>query len=176
MTIEDANQLLGIAEANFNYAFKNMTHDQKVTLVKTWAFGLQDIPADIVMLAFMQLTTTSKWLPTVAEIREQVKDLNRQARRPLDDAENMRRLSRLYADMTGEALPESESEEDTRENAIRRYIVRSTEHLSGQDGPGLQLDTMLTAGGYFTALGSGRIGFAEIGGRSPYAMIEEGWN
>ena len=174
VTIEDANQLLGIAEANFNYAFKNMSHDQKVTLVKTWAFGLQDIPADIVMLAFMQLTTTSKWLPNVAEIREQVRELHDQARRPLAVAEDMERLNRIYAEMMGEALPQPAGKEETREDAIRRYIVRSTEHLSGRDGPGLQLNTLLNEGGFFTALGSGHIGFAEIGGRSPYVMIEEG--
>ena len=174
VTIEDANQLLGIAEANFNYAFKNMSLNQKVTLVKTWAFGLQDVPADIVMLAFMQLTTTSKWLPTVAEIREQVRELNRQARRPLDAAEDMKRLNRLYAEMMGEEPPETEAKEETREDSIRRYIVENTERLSGKDGPGLQLDTLLSKGGFFTALGSGHIGFAEVEGRSPYVLIEEG--
>ena len=67
MTADDANKLLALAKANYSYAFKTMTKQEKIMLVQSWAFALQDIPADIVMLAFMQLLTTSKWLPTVAE-------------------------------------------------------------------------------------------------------------
>ena len=156
MTIEDANYLLGIAEANFSYAFKNMDHDQKVTLVKTWAFGLQDIPADIVMLAFMQLTTTSKWLPTVAEIREQIRDLYCKAREKLDDVEDARRLYRMVGG-------EQPKEENPKSIDLCRYIVSNTEHLSTKAGPGLKLNKILNmTGGYLTAIGSGQMGFAEI--------------
>ena len=72
MTIQDANKLLALAKANYSYAFKTMSKQEKLMLVQSWAFALQDIPADIVMLAFMKLLSVSKWLPTVAEIREQV--------------------------------------------------------------------------------------------------------
>lgn len=166
MTINDANYLLGIAEANFSYAFKNMDHDQKVTLVKTWAFGLQDVPADIVMLAFMQLTTTSKWLPTVAEIREQISVLHSQAKEKLDLDENMRQICKALGQTP-------EKSRDRRGDALRQYIVDKTEHLSGRQGPGLRLDTILSlSDGYMTAIGSGQMGFAEVSGKSQYIPLD----
>lgn len=166
MTLEDANYLLGVAAANYSYAFRNMTQEQKQTLVRTWAFGLQDIPADIVMLAFMQLTTTSEWLPTVAKIRQQTEALCWEAKNKLDDDENMRRLAEIVGQTPGEIR-------DKRGDALRRYIVEKTEHLCSRRGPGLSLDTILNApGGYTTALGSGRMGFDEIQ-QGGYVMLGE---
>ena len=167
MTLDDANYLLGIAEANYNYAFKNMSLDQKVTLVRTWAFGLQDVPADIVMLAFMQLTTTSKWLPTVAEIREQIRALYWQAKEKLDADDNLRRLCR-------ELGKEPEKIEDEHGDALRRYIVASTKHISAEKGSGLRFDTIMTLrNGYMTAIGSGQMGFANDVVADPYALGDE---
>ena len=155
MTKEDANYLLALAQANFGYAFKDMTQSQKVMMVSSWAFGLQDIPADIVMLAFMQLVTTSKWVPTVAEIREQVRHIAWQAKEGLEYGKGIEYLSRTR-------LGKEVHIHDGGGDAIRRYIVENTKHLLGPDGPGLQLDTIIR-GRNMTALGSGQMGFAEIG-------------
>lgn len=155
MTKDDANYLLGLAQANFGYAFKDMTASQKVLMVDSWAFGLQDIPADIVMLAFMQLVTKSKWVPTVAEIREQVKDIGMEARSGLDYGKGIEYLARVRL---GKEVHIHNADGD----AIRRYIVENTAHLMGQDGPGLQLDTIIR-GRNMTSIGSGQMGFGEIG-------------
>lgn len=154
LTAQDANYLLGLAQANFGYAFKDMTKQQKILLVNSWAFGLQDIPADIVMLAFMQLVTTSKWLPTVAEIREQVRSIGVQASENLNYGKD---LNRLLRKMGQEPTPRKDDGGD----GMRHYIVESTKHLMGREGPGLQLDTILR-GRSMTAIGSGQMGFAEL--------------
>lgn len=140
MTADDANKLLAIAKANYSYAFKSMSNQEKVILVKSWAFALQDIPADIVMLAFMQLLSTSKWLPTVAEIREKVKSLYYQT---------------AY---TSDFMPEAPEIKHVKE-----YISSHTNHLRGDgDSYELTLDSIL--GGSFTvALGSGKMQFTQIG-------------
>lgn len=159
MTIEDANYLLGVAEANFGYAFRNMDNDQKITLVHSWAFGLQDIPADIVMMAFMQLTTSCDWLPKVKEIREQVRKLRMEAKEYLGSQESLKRI----CEMTGQQW---EPPKTGRVDAVKKYIVENTETLD--KGTDLSLNTVLR-GSYCTPIGSGHIGFDGIGdGRGGY--------
>lgn len=139
MTPDDANKLLALAKANYSYAFKNMTKQEKVMLVQSWAFALQDIPADIVMLAFMQLLTTSKWLPTVAEIREKVKELHYES---------------TYSTSLFPDQPEVQK--------AKEYIAAHTYRLRGDDNSHeLSLDQILQ-GPYTASLGSGKMGFSAI--------------
>lgn len=146
MTIQDANKLLAIAKANYSYAFKNMTKQEKIMLVQSWAFALQDIPADIVLIAFMQLLTVSKWLPTVAEIRERVKLLNYEAIEP-----------RMYFGYDA-------SKEPQRVRAARDYIERVTGDMRGDAPPMLSLNTILD-GPYMPTLGRGEMDFQSIEGQ-----------
>ena len=130
MTMEDANRLLGIAKANYSYAFKEMGRQEKIDLVQSWAFALQDIPADIVLLVFMQLVTTHKWLPTIAEIREQVQRLHYEA---------------LYeVDYECEMNPDM-GKRQAAANA-RQYILECTSHLRTDSEPGLKLGSILRGG------------------------------
>ena len=76
MTTEDVNQLLAIMKANYSYAFKTMSQEEKYMLLCTWTVTLQDLPTDIVMMAVMQLVSKSKWLPTVAEIRAACREMH----------------------------------------------------------------------------------------------------
>ena len=140
MTIQDANKLLALAKANYSSAFKTMSKQEKLMLVQSWAFALQDIPADIVMLAFMQLLSTSKWLPTVAEIREKVQSMY---------------YSAAYR---SDLLAEREPEQAAR---ARQYIMNHTAKLRGDSAPELSLDTILQ-GAYGMALGSGQMGFSRL--------------
>lgn len=140
MTADDANKLLALAKANYSYAFKTMTKQEKIMLVQSWAFALQDIPADIVMLAFMQLLTTSKWLPTVAEIREKVKDMYYQS-----------------AFSSTNLFPDPPKVQKAKE-----YIAANAYRLRGDgDSHELSLDTILQ-GPYMANLGSGKMGFSAI--------------
>ena len=140
VTIQDANKLLALAKANYSYAFKTLSKQEKLMLVQSWAFALQDIPADIVMLAFMQLLSTSKWLPTVAEIREKVQAMYYSvAYRP-------------------DSLGQKEPEQVRR---AREYIENHTWQLRGDSAPELSLDTILE-GAYGMALGSGQMGFSRL--------------
>lgn len=156
MTIQDANKLLAIAKANYSYAFKTMTKQEKIMLVHSWAFALQDIPADIVMIAFMQLLTTSKWLPTVAEIRERVAGLHYEA--AYSGAESM-------AALLGHKEPQ-------KIKAARDYIERMTCNLRGDGPPMLSLDTILE-GQYMPALGSGEMDLQYIEGEYEYLPAME---
>lgn len=142
MTLEEANQLLALVKVNYNYAFKTMTKQEKVMLVKSWAFVLQDIPADIVTLAFMQLVSTHKFLPTPAEIRDQVRNLY---------------YSAAYHDTSGMI-----QEKDRQADRVRKYIVDKTSHLRGDHATQLSLDTILHRG-YGRTLGTGEQEFLTAG-------------
>lgn len=135
MTLQDANKLLAIAKANYSNAFKTITQREKVVLVHSWAFAFQDVPADVVLLAFMQLLTVSKWLPTIAEIREQCGVLHFDA-------------STWYA-FESEAEPQ-------RIREAKAYIATATAHMRGDGAPMLELDTILR-GQYMDGLGSGEM-------------------
>lgn len=123
MTKPEVNKLLALMKANYSYAFKSMSKQEKILLLNTWTFTLQDIDAGVVMIAVMQLISTSKWLPTVAEIREKCKDLYYEARSKECDA------------FFGE-LPEGEK-------AAYKTIADRTSHLRGDRPAGLTLGAMM---------------------------------
>lgn len=159
MTLEDANDLLGLAQANFSYAFRTMTLKQKVMLVHSWAFGLQDIPADIVMMAFMQLTTTCEWFPKVKEIRDQVRKLRSEAA----DYFRLRQSQREIHEMLGETYKEPALDQY---GMAMKYIIENTKTL--EKGTELGISSALR-GSYALPIGGGKIGFDEIGnGNSGY--------
>lgn len=150
MTTQDVNQVLAIMKANYNYAFKNMSQEEKYMLLCTWTVTLQDLPADIVMLAVMQLVSQSKWLPTVAEIREKCREIHYAAATP-DTAYDMMVASGMSV------TPEQQREHDRRE-AKRKYIAEATKHLRNEDHGALTLDSLLVNPA-FEGIGTGRPSF-----------------
>ena len=152
MTIQDANKLLAVAKANYSYAFKTMTKQEKIMLVHSWAFALQDIPADIVLVAFMQLLTVSKWLPTVAEIRSRVQSLYYEA-------------AYSGAEMLGQKEPQ-------KIKAAREYVERTTRNLRGDNPPMLTLEAILESQ-YMPALGTGEMDLQAIEGQYEYLPAME---
>ena len=150
MTTQDVNQLLAIMKANYSYAFKAMSQDEKYMLLCTWTVTLHDIPSDIVMLAVMQLVSQSKWLPTVAEIREKCREIHYAAATP-DTTFDMMLANGM------QFTPEQQREHDRRE-AKRKYIAEATKHLRNEDNGALTLDSLLVNPA-FEGIGTGRPSF-----------------
>lgn len=166
MTTQDVNQILAIMKANYNYAFKNMSQEEKYMLLCTWTVTLQDLPADIVMLAVMQLVSQSKWLPTVAEIREKCREIHYAAATP-DTAFDMMVASGMSV------TPEQQREHDRRE-AKRKYIAEVTRHLRNEDNGALTLDSLLVNPA-FEGIGTGRPSFLlQSGGRREQRLVDGG--
>lgn len=118
---QDVNQLLAIMKANYSYAFKAMSQDEKYMLLCTWTVTLHDIPSDIVMLAVMQLVSQSKWMLTVAESREKCREIHYAAATPDTTFEMM-----LVNGM--QFTPEQQREHDRRE-AKRKYMAEHHQRL-----------------------------------------------
>lgn len=128
MTKTEANKLLALMQANYSYAFKHMSQTEKYMLLNSWAFALQDIDANIVMMAAMKLLTVSKWLPTVAEIREKCREMHYEA---------------SYAEIDGSFERLSE-----QERAAYRYIAEHTAHLRGDQKPEISIRAIMKSPQY----------------------------
>jgi hypothetical protein len=151
MTAEEVNSLLALAKANYGYAFKGMTRYERTLLVQSWTFALQDVPADVGMLAFMQLLSVSKWLPTIAEIRDQAGKLRREAEDMLDGINSDERMEKMLdADSEAPYATAEERSAKHRDRAIKRAIagevVRKTRDMARGDrgtDNGLSLAAMI---------------------------------
>ena len=137
MTATEVNKLLALAKANYSYAFKTMSNQEKVLLVQSWTFALQDIPTDVVMMAFMQLLSKCKWLPTVAEIRQQAAKLHREAERILYDIRNAEEVDKMMGG-GGKSTPEMASK-----RAAAKSILSKTWNLADDEESGLTLQNVL---------------------------------
>lgn len=155
MTKQEVNKLLALMKANYSFAFKGMSQQDKYLLLNTWAFTLQDISADVVMIAAMQLISTSKWLPTVAEIRKQCKKL-------YAESAFFDEITPYWLADIGCEVSQAEIDEYNRERRARDYIASATNHLRG-DGCSeeLKLDTILQNPA-FANLGAGESGFSML--------------
>ena len=137
MTAAEVNKLLALAKANYSYAFKTMSNQEKVLLVQSWTFALQDIPTDVVMMAFMQLLSKCKWLPTVAEIRQQAAKLHREAERVLYDIRNAEEVDKMMGG-SGKSTPEMAAK-----RAAAKNILSKTWNLADDEDSGLTLQNVL---------------------------------
>ncbi len=156
MTKQEVNKLLALMKANYSNAFKSMSQQDKYLLLNTWTFTLQDLNADVVMIAAMQLISTSKWLPTVAEIREKCRELYYAASLGRDEV--------MQWVIDEGAATQDQITAFQRREQTRRYIANATNHLRGntEKSAELTLDSILD-NPTFRGLGAGQSGFAMLG-------------
>lgn len=160
MNKQEVNKLLALMKANYSYAFKTMSEQDKYLLLNTWTFTLQDLSADVVLIAVMQLISESKWLPTVAEIRKKCKSLYYSASCSYNLLDE---IPEEDWEKYGISPPtQQEIEEKQRREATRKYIMDATCHLRGDGEPSLSLDSILNNPS-FAGLGAGKSSFAMLG-------------
>ena len=113
------------------------------------------------MLAVMQLVSQSKWMPTVAEIREKCREIHYAAATP-DTTFDMMLANGM------QFTPEQQREHDRRE-AKRKYIAEATKHLRNEDNGALTLDSLLVNPA-FEGIGTGRPSFMLQSGTTPNGL------
>jgi len=74
-TTEDILSIFGLLKANYHYILKHMTDQQISDLQYLWCQLLKDIDGELLRAAVLQHVATSKWFPTVAELREAAADI-----------------------------------------------------------------------------------------------------
>lgn len=142
MTKQEVNNLLALLKANYSYAFKTMSTQEKYLMLNSWTFALQDMDAQVVFLAVMKLLTVSKWIPTVAEIREKAQSMYYEA---------------AY-DLLPDAIESQFMTEDEKQRriAMSETITAKTSFLRGDGVPELRLKTIADNPGYAQLMGISR--------------------
>lgn len=79
MTKKEAVQILAILKAAYPASYNGMTKEEASGTVAIWAMQFEDMPANIVMMAIHKLIATSKFPPSVAEVKDKIKSIHWEA-------------------------------------------------------------------------------------------------
>lgn len=74
-TNETILTIFNMLKANYHYALRDMTAEQVSDLQVLWCELLRDMDSGLLRAAALQHVATSKWFPTVAELREAAADI-----------------------------------------------------------------------------------------------------
>lgn len=104
MTKKEAVQILAILKAAYPASYNGMTKEEASGTVTVWSMQFAEMPVDIVMMAIHKLISTSKFPPTVAEVKTKIRDIHWEAYTAMTDGlrykyiteEELRRLERIY--------------------------------------------------------------------------------
>lgn len=75
MTPEETAGILSMITAAYPHVYKNLGEDEAKAVVMIWAVQFKDVPADIVFMATNKAIATSKYPPTIAEIKNKLTGL-----------------------------------------------------------------------------------------------------
>lgn len=75
-TADEILTVFNMLKANYHYALRNMAAEQISDLQVLWCELLRDMPSELLRAAALQHASTSKWFPTVAELREAAADIS----------------------------------------------------------------------------------------------------
>lgn len=103
MTKKEALQVLAILKAAYPSSYTG-TKEEASGTVAVWCMQFADMPGDIVLLAIHKLISTSKFPPTVAEVKSKIHSLHWESYTALSDGiryktiteEQKRSYQRIY--------------------------------------------------------------------------------
>ena len=72
MTQKETAILLSILKAAYPRFYADMPHESVMEIVELWAVMLSDVDFDVAKLALQRLIATSKFPPSIAEVRESI--------------------------------------------------------------------------------------------------------
>lgn len=75
MTKKETVQILAILKAAYPNFYKDMSAEEAQGTISVWALQFADLPADIVLMALNKAISTSKYPPTIAEIKDKMKSI-----------------------------------------------------------------------------------------------------
>lgn len=105
MTKKEAVQILAVLKAAYPASFQGMTKEEATGTVGVWAMQFATIPVDIVMMAVQKAIATSKFPPTIAEVKNKLQAVHweaydvlaDQARRQMLPEETVEQYRVIYA-------------------------------------------------------------------------------
>jgi len=92
MTEQEALAILSVLKAAYPGSYKEVGKQEAYGVVRLWAAQLSDAPAELVSLAVRRLISVKKFLPTIAEVREQIAGIRAEAEQILTSRDDRKRL------------------------------------------------------------------------------------
>lgn len=102
MTRKEAAEILAILKAAYPGSYNNMTKQEAMGTVSVWALQFSDISPDIVLMAVQKLISTSKFPPSIAEVKAKLESVHWEA------------YEKINGSIGGGNLPESERKQYMR--------------------------------------------------------------
>lgn len=79
MTKKEAVQLLAILKAAYPNSYRGMSKEEATGTVNIWSMQFANMPADIVLMALNKLIASSKFPPSIAEVKDKIGALHWEA-------------------------------------------------------------------------------------------------
>lgn len=93
MNKKEAAELLAILTAGYPKYYKDMNETELQGVVSLWSMQFKDVPAEIVFMALNKAISTSKYPPTIAEVKEKFSSVHWEAYEMINRHYNTKRLS-----------------------------------------------------------------------------------
>lgn len=85
MTKEETLELMAILKAAYPNSYNGMTKQEAIGVVTVWALHFADVPADIVFMALQKAISSSKFPPSIHEVKAKLQSVYWEAHEALDD-------------------------------------------------------------------------------------------
>lgn len=85
MTKKEALQILAILKAAYPSSYNGMTKEEATGTVAVWCMQFEDLPAEVVMMAIHKLISTSKFPPSISEVKSKIQSVHWEAYEALSD-------------------------------------------------------------------------------------------
>ena len=79
MTDSETTKILAVLKAAYPNAYKGMTREEAFGMIHLWQMQFASIPAELVMTAVNRLIGKMAFVPTVAEVKEELHDIHEDA-------------------------------------------------------------------------------------------------
>lgn len=79
MTKKEAVQILAILKAAYPNSYRGMSKEEATGTINIWSMQFSDMPADIVLMALNKLIASSKFPPSIAEVKNKIGELHWEA-------------------------------------------------------------------------------------------------
>lgn len=93
MTKKEALQILAILKAAYPSSYNGMTKEEATGTVAVWCMQFEDLPAEVVMMAIHKLISTSKFPPSISEVKSKIQSIHWEAYEAITDHSRMPFLS-----------------------------------------------------------------------------------
>lgn len=129
MTKKEALQVLAILKAAYPNSFNGMNQKEAMGTVAIWSTHFANLSADIVLMAVNKAISTSKFPPSIAEVKEKLSSIHWEAYEMICRSNNIHKLSEEHLKLYKRIYEETKSYKHTRaaEPTLKELMIGNAE-------------------------------------------------